>query len=191
MKNNYFDCVEKISTTSGEYSIYSLKKLEAQGIVELGRLPYSIRIFLENVLRNCDELQIVPSNVTDLAKWAPIAEERPIMPFKPARVVMQDFTGVPVLVDLAAMRSALARLGGDPGRINPMIPADLVVDHSIQVDYFGSSDALLKNINLEYQRNQERYQFLKWGKNAFQNLRIIPPHPELFIKSTWSIFPQL
>ena len=133
-----FNCIEKISTGSGTYLIYSLNKLEAQGIVELKRLPYSIRIFLENVLRNYDGSQITRSNVIDLANWTPSDRERAILPFMPARVVMQDFTGVPVLVDLAAMRSALARLGGNPNNINPMIPVDLVVDHSIQVDYFGA-----------------------------------------------------
>ena len=170
-----FNCIEKISTGSGTYLIYSLNKLEAQGIVELKRLPYSIRIFLENVLRNYDGSQITRSNVIDLANWTPSDRERAILPFMPARVVMQDFTGVPVLVDLAAMRSALARLGGNPNIVNPMIPVDLVVDHSIQVDFFRNADALAKNVNLEYTRNKERYQFLKWSERAFKNLRIIPP----------------
>ena len=175
MVKDDFNCIEKISTGSGTYSICSLKKLEAQGIVELKRIPYSIRIFLENVLRNYDGLQVTRSNVIDVAKWTPTDGNRAILPFMPARVVMQDFTGVPVLVDLAAMRSALARLGGNPNRINPMIPVDLVVDHSIQVDYYRNADALAKNVNLEYTRNKERYQFLKWSEGAFKNLRIIPP----------------
>jgi len=172
---DYFNCIDEITTSSGTYSIFSLKKLENQGFVEIKRFPYSIRIFLENVLRNCDGTQITRTEVKNLIESTIYNETKAILPFMPARVVMQDFTGVPVLVDLAAMRSALARLGGDPNLINPMIPVDLVVDHSIQVDYFGSGDALVKNVNLEYARNKERYQFLKWGESAFKNLRIIPP----------------
>jgi len=172
---DHFNCIDEILTSSGTYSIFSLKKLENQGFVEIKRFPYSTRIFLENVLRNCDGTQITRTDVKNLVDWTPENKTKAILPFMPARVVMQDFTGVPVLVDLAAMRSALARLGGDPNLINPMIPVDLVVDHSIQVDYFGSVDALVKNVNLEYARNKERYQFLKWGERAFKNLRIIPP----------------
>ena len=175
MHKDFFNCVDKLSTSSGIYSICSLKKLENQGIVDLKRFPYSIRIFLENILRNCDGSQITKEDVINLANWKLNGRGKTIFPFMPARVVMQDFTGVPVLVDLAAMRSALSRLGGDAGRINPKIPVDLVVDHSIQVDYFGSVEALRKNIHLEYERNKERYQFLKWGEKAFKNLRIIPP----------------
>jgi len=141
----------------------------------LERLPFSIRIMLESTLRQCNEIEITRQDVINLANWKARQAERPALPFQPARVIMQDFTGVPAVVDLAAMRSAMARLGGDPKKINPLVPVDLVIDHSVQVDFFASSDALMRNADLEFQRNRERYEFLHWGQRAFDNFRVVPP----------------
>jgi aconitate hydratase len=153
---------------------YSLPSLERNGIANVSHLPFSIKILLESVLRNCDGDAITEDNVMRLANWQPKGERQEI-PYKPARVVLQDFTGVPALVDLAAMRDAISELGGDPKNINPLIPCDLVIDHSVQVDYFGKANALILNEEVEFQRNAEHYQFLKWGQAAFRNLRVVPP----------------
>lgn len=155
-------------------SYYALSRLEQAGITNLSRLPYSIKILLESVLRNCDGYAITRDHVLSLANWQP-QETRQEIPYKPARVILQDFTGVPALVDLAAMRDAMKKLGGDPKKINPLIPCDLVIDHSVQVDYFGKANSLPLNEAVEFQRNAERYEFLKWGQAAFQNLRVVPP----------------
>ena len=128
------------------------------------------------MLRNCDGYVVGEEDVKNLAGWQAAAPAKVEIPFKPARVVLQDFTGVPAVVDLAAMRSAMQRLGGDPKKINPLIPVDLVIDHSVQVDRFGSSDALELNVDLEFQRNRERYEFLRWGQKAFDNFRVVPPN---------------
>jgi len=164
-----------LKTPRANYSYSRLAKLEEDGLTKLDHLPFSIRVMLESLLRLCDGVNITPQDVTNLAKWKPRSEERPTLPFKPARVVMQDFTGVPAVVDLAAMRSAMERLGGAPALINPVVPVDLVIDHSVQVDFFASPDSLLRNAELEFQRNRERYEFLRWGQNAFRNFRVIPP----------------
>ena len=132
-------------------------------------------MLLESVLRNCDGYQVTEDDVRNLAGWQPVRQAAIEVPFKPARVVLQDFTGVPAVVDLAAMRSAMKRLGGDPKRINPLVPVDLVIDHSVQVDRFGSPEALAENMALEFQRNRERYEFLRWGQKAFRNFRVVPP----------------
>ncbi len=155
-------------------SYYSLSRLEQAGLANLSRLPYSIKILLESVLRNCDGYAITREHVLSLANWQPQGTRQEI-PYKPARVILQDFTGVPALVDLAAMRDAMKMLGGDPKKINPLIPCDLVIDHSVQVDYFGKANSLALNEAVEFQRNAERYEFLKWGQAAFQNLRVVPP----------------
>lgn len=155
------------------YAIYNISTLFEKP-ADLERLPFSIRILLEALLRRCDGKHITDEDVRCLAAWQPAAERRPLA-FFPGRVIMQDFTGVPAIVDLAAMRSAMQRLGGDPARINPEVPVDLVIDHSLQVDSFGNSDALRINTDLEFSRNQERYAFLHWGQQAFKNLRVIPP----------------
>ncbi|MDD5460253.1 MAG: aconitate hydratase AcnA [Methylococcales bacterium] len=155
-------------------SYYSLSRLEQTGAANLSHLPFSIKILLESVLRNCDGYAITQEHVLSLAHWQP-QETRQEIPYKPARVILQDFTGVPALVDLAAMRDAMKKLGGDPKKINPLIPCDLVIDHSVQVDYFGKANALPLNEAVEFQRNAERYEFLKWGQAAFQNLRVVPP----------------
>ena len=157
-----------------EYVIYRLDALEKAGLTQLKRLPFSIRIVLEAALRQCNDREITREDVKNIAAWTPRAA-RPGIPLLPARVVMQDFTGVPAVVDLAAMRSAVARLGGNPKKINPLVPVDLVIDHSIQVDFFATADALNRNTEMEFLRNKERYEFLKWGQKAFSNFRVVPP----------------
>src|SRR5579884_4307708 len=154
---------------------YSLPKLEAAGIGAISRLPVSVRIVLESVLRNVDGKKISEDDVKTLANWKPNAERTEEIPFMVARVLLQDFTGVPLLVDLAAMRSAAARLGKDAGIIEPLVPVDLVVDHSVQVDYAEVPDALQRNMEIEFKRNRARYQFLKWGMQAFNGFRVVPP----------------
>jgi aconitate hydratase len=175
MNPDYFGAraVTKVGDTS--YTIYRLSKLEQDGLVKLDRLPFSIRIMLESILRQCNEKEITRQDVINLAQWGPKINQRKVLPYRPARVIMQDFTGVPAVVDLAAMRAAVARLGGDPRAINPLVPVDLVIDHSFQVDFFASTDALRKNAELEFQRNRERYEFLHWGQKAFGNFRVVPP----------------
>ncbi|MFI5064966.1 MAG: aconitase family protein, partial [Streptosporangiales bacterium] len=140
-----------------------------------GRLPFSLKVLLENLLRNEDGRMVTAGQIQALAGWDPAAEPSAEIAFTPARVLMQDFTGVPCIVDLAAMREAMAVLGGDPARINPLRPAELIIDHSVIADYFGRPGALERNIELEYLRNRERYQFLRWGQGAFRGLRVVPP----------------
>ena len=159
----------------GPVQYFRLAALEEQGIGQLSTLPFSIKILLEAALRNNNGFEVTDNDVVNLAQWAPIADQMVEMPFKPARVVLQDFTGVPSLVDLAALRSAMVRMGGDPEKIQPAIPVDLVIDHSVQVDSFGSREALRINAEIEFQRNQERYEFLRWVQGAFKNFRVVPP----------------
>jgi aconitate hydratase len=175
MSRDSFQARAILKTSYGDHIIYRLDRLEEEGFTRLDRLPFSIRIMLESLLRQCNGREITRQDVVNLAGWTPIAGERPSLPFRPARVIMQDFTGVPAVVDLAAMRSAVARMGGDPGKINPLVPVDLVIDHSVQVDFFATADALQRNADLEFQRNRERYEFLRWGKEAFNNFRVVPP----------------
>ena len=156
-----------------EHQIASLKKLENEG-KKISRLPFSIRILLENVLRNHDGFAITDEHLDTLINWDPKRTDKEV-PFKPARVLMQDFTGVPAIVDIASIRAEVIRKGGDGSRINPAIPVDLVIDHSVQVDYFGTDYAYLRNVELEYQRNAERYQLLKWGQQALNNFTVVPP----------------
>jgi aconitate hydratase len=154
---------------------YRLDQLQKDGIANVDRLPFSIKVLLETVLRTCDGFLVNPEDVVNLANWQAVDEKRTELPFKPGRVILQDFTGLPVVVDLAAMRAAMARLGGDPKKINPQVPVDLVIDHSVQVDTFGSAAALFFNAEREFERNRERYEFLKWGKEAFDKFRVVPP----------------
>ena len=174
--NDPFCALEKFSPGSGlEGWFYSLPKLGTAGLGNIARLPVSIRIVLESVLRNCDGRKVREQDVRTLAGWnakRPAEEE---IPFVVARIVLQDFTGVPLLVDLAAMRNAMAAAGKDPALIEPLVPVDLVVDHSVQVDFFGSAEALRLNLEMEFRRNRERYQFLKWGQQAFQTFGVVPP----------------
>ncbi|MCX8156927.1 MAG: aconitate hydratase AcnA [Verrucomicrobiae bacterium] len=155
--------------------LYSLPALEQAGVGRISRLPVSLRLVLEAVLRHCDGRRVTEQNVRDLANWQPQAPRTAEIPFVVARIVLQDFTGVPLLVDLAAMRSAMARMGRDPKRIEPLVPVDLVVDHSVQVDFAGTPDAFARNLELEFQRNRERYQLLKWGMQAFKTFKVVPP----------------
>jgi aconitate hydratase len=175
MPNDAFLARRRLATQAGEMTIFRLTALEQAGLTQLDRLPFSIRLLLESVLRQVDEQRIRSQDVRAVAAWAPGLTDRPEIPFLPARVLMQDFTGVPAVVDLAAMRAALARFGGDPRQINPRLPVDLVIDHSLQVDFFASGEALRRNADLEFQRNQERYRFLRWGQEAFANFRVVPP----------------
>ena len=175
MPNDAFLARRRLATQAGEMTIFGLTALEQAGLTQLDRLPFSIRLLLESVLRQVDEQRIRSQDVRAVAAWAPGLIDRPEIPFLPARVLMQDFTGVPAVVDLAAMRAALARFGGDPRQINPRLPVDLVIDHSLQVDFFASGEALRRNADLEFQRNQERYRFLRWGQEAFANFRVVPP----------------
>ncbi len=174
MKNDFFKSRDTLTTTHGDYVIFRLDALEKAGLVNLGKLPFSVRVMLEAALRQCNDVEITQQDVRNIAAWKPQGE-RPGIPFLPARVVMQDFTGVPAVVDLAAMRAAVARLGGDPKTINPLVPVDLVIDHSVQVDFFATSDSVNRNAEIEFQRNGERYEFLKWGQHAFKNFRVVPP----------------
>ncbi len=164
-----------LRTKGGEVDVYRLDALAKQGIAGVDRLPYTIKILLESVLRNVDGLAVTFEDVRSLASWQPSAEQRGEVPFKPARVILQDFTGVPAIVDLAAMRDAMRAMGGDPRHINPLLPVDLVIDHSVQIDQFGSAAALGVNAEIEFQRNRQRYEFLKWGQGAFDNFRVVPP----------------
>ena len=170
-----FSARDTFETGSGPAGIYRLSKLQDAGIGQIDRLPYSIRVLLEAVLRNCDGYVVGEEDVKNLATWEAGNVAQVEIPHKPARVVLQDFTGVPAVVDLAAMRAAMQRLGGDPKKINPLIPVDLVIDHSVQVDAFGSLNAIDLNVDLEFQRNKERYEFLRWGQSAFSNFRVVPP----------------
>ena len=156
-----------------DYAFYRLNSLRS--IANIDRLPFSIKVLLEAVLRTTDGYEVMPEDVERLARWSPQMSDSFEIPFKPGRVILQDFTGVPAVVDLAAMRAAMSRLGGNPDRINPIVPVDLVIDHSVQVDQFGSAFALFYNAEREFERNRERYEFLKWGQAAFENFRVVPP----------------
>src|SRR5450432_4270310 len=156
-------------------NFYSLPALEAAGIGPIAKLPVSIRIVLESVLRNCDGKKVSEANVKELANWKPTESRTAEIPFVVARIVLQDFTGVPLLVDLAAMRTAVEKLGKNPKIIEPLVPVDLVVDHSVQVDFAGAADSMARNLDLEFTRNRERYQFLKWGMQAFDTFKVVPP----------------
>ena len=174
--NDEFKTLRKFDAGQGrEAFFYSLPALEEQGVGKISRLPVSIRIVLESVLRNCDGQKVRRKDVEALANWKAKAPANEEIPFVVARIVLQDFTGVPLVVDLAAMRSAVKQLGRDPKIIEPLVPVDLVVDHSVQVDFFGSTRALELNLDMEFKRNRERYQFLKWGQQAFKTFQLIPP----------------
>jgi len=170
-----FKVKQQLNTKSGTYTIYSLAMLEDSISTDISRLPLSLKILLESLLRNCDDFEITHDDIVNLAQWRAAKPAQVEIPFKPARVILQDFTGVPTLVDLAAMRSALKRMGGDPTAIEPVIPSELVIDHSIQVDYYGHPGALGDNLKVEFERNLERYEFLKWGQQAFAKFRVVPP----------------
>lgn len=173
--SNNLDTLSDLTVGDKTYKIYSLAKLESRYGASISKLPFSIRILLENVLRNFDGETVTEGHVESLANWDPSNAEAREIPYNPARVILQDFTGVPCVVDLAAMRSVVEKKGGDPSLVNPIVPVDLVIDHSVQVDYFASGDAFGKNVEIEYERNRERYTFLKWAQGSFDNFRVVPP----------------
>ena len=174
-RKNSFATLSQVQLGGDQVHLHSLRALEQTGFPRVARLPYSLKILLENLLRCEDGRLVTPGDIEALARWDPEAKVRHEIAFTPARVLLQDFTGVPAVVDLAAMRDGVARLGGDPGRVNPLQPVELVIDHSVQVDHFGTPDAFRLNAELEFARNRERYAFLRWGQNAFRNFRVVPP----------------
>lgn len=165
-------CKSSLTSGGNDYDFFDLNKLEDERYT---KLPFSVRVLLESVIRNCDGFQVSKKDAETLLNWNETQHKGIEFPFRPARTLLQDFTGVPAVTDFAAMRDAVSRLGGDPSKINPLTPADMVIDHSIQVDHFRNEEALKKNMDLEFERNKERFQFLKWGSQAFKNLQIIPP----------------
>lgn len=173
--NDEFGARAELESSGGNGAIYRIQKLEEDGIADVSRLPFSIKILLEAALRQCDGFEITREDVERIARWSPETAGKEEIPFKPARVVMQDFTGVPAVVDLAVMRDAVVGLGGDPKKVNPLIPVDLVIDHSVQVDHYGLRKALELNTAREFERNRERYEFLRWGQESFDNFRVVPP----------------
>src|SRR5919201_734694 len=176
MPHNLFNTLQSFNPTSGQSGqFYSLPQLEKKGVGPVSKLPVSIRVVLESVLRNFDGNKITEEDVRAVANWKPNEERAEEVPFVVARVLLQDFTGVPLLVDLAAMRSAVTRLNKNPGIIEPLVPVDLVIDHSVQVDFSSSGDAFRKNMEMEFKRNNSRYQFLKWGTQAFDGFNVVPP----------------
>ncbi|MDQ1697189.1 MAG: aconitate hydratase, partial [Frankiaceae bacterium] len=170
MSNDSFGAKATLSVGEHDVTIYRLDAVEGSD-----RLPYSLKVLLENLLRNEDGHNVTAEQVRSLASWNPDGEPDAEIQFTPARVVMQDFTGVPCVVDLAAMREAMQALGGDAKKINPLVPTELVIDHSVIVDVFGAPEAFEKNATLEFERNKERYQFLRWGQNAFEGFVVVPP----------------
>src|SRR6266566_8130867 len=176
MKHNLFNALQQFRTASGVTGqYYSLPALEKAGLGKISRLPVSIRIVLESILRNCDGKKVTEEHIRELSGWKPGVARTDEIPFVVARVVLQDFTGVPLLCDLAAMRGVAQRMGKNPKLIEPLVPVDLVVDHSVQVDHYGAKDSLDLNQKLEFKRNEERYQFMKWGMQAFDSFKVVPP----------------
>src|SRR5690554_3219741 len=176
MSHDPFNTLRRFKTASGEEAAYhSLPALEEAGVGNISRLPVSLRIVLESVLRNCDGRKVTEDHVRELAAWQANEARTREIPFMVARVVLQDFTGVPLLCDLAAMRNVAEEMGKPAKAIEPLVPVDLVVDHSVMVDFYNSPDALEKNMAMEFKRNGERYQFLKWGMQAFDTFKVVPP----------------
>src|SRR3954447_10273877 len=170
MSVNSFGAKATLQVGDESYQIFRLDALEGSD-----SLPYSLKILLENLLRTEDGANIIADDIRALAGWDPNAEPSKEIQFTPARVIMQDFTGVPCVVDLATMREAMEQMGGDPSKINPLAPAELVIDHSVIADVFGTADAFVRNVEIEYGRNHERYQFLRWGQTAFDDFKVVPP----------------
>jgi aconitate hydratase len=170
------DFITKVDVRGKNYDLFDINKLEEKGIARVSKLPFSIKILVENLLRNLDGRVVREADLLNIANWEKRYDTPREIPYHPARVLMQDFTGVPAVVDLAAMRDAVKKLGGDPTKINPLVPVDLVVDHSVQVDFFGTSDALARNVAKEYERNSERYALLKWAQKSFDNFNVVPPN---------------
>src|SRR5438067_9253335 len=173
MSDDSFGVRDTLEVAGKEYEIFRLDALQSR--YDVARLPYSIKVLLENSLRLEDGSSVTSDHIETIATWDAAAEPSAEIPFQPARVLMQDFTGVPALVDLAAMRDAMEELGGNPETINPLVPVDLIIDHSVQVDAFGNPRAFDINADRDYERNGERYAFLRWGQQAFANFRVVPP----------------
>ena len=173
--NDSFGARASLQTPSGEFTYYRLAALKEQGVVDIDRLPFSIRILLENALRQSDGGVADRSDVETVASWTAASTPDKEIPYLPGRVVLQDFTGIPTVVDLASMRDTVAESGGDPSVVNPIIRTALVIDHSVQVDYFATEGALAMNIEREFERNTERYLLLRWAQQAFDNFRVVPP----------------
>src|SRR5215471_18377328 len=170
-----FKCQKTLKVGGKTYVYYSLPAAEKNGLKGISKLPYSMKVLLENLLRNEDGRSVKKEDIEAVAKWLKKRKVEHEISFRPARVLMQDFTGVPAVVDLAAMRDAMTKLGANPEKINPLNPVDLVIDHSVMVDYFGTNKAFGENVEREYERNMERYRFLRWGSSAFNNFRVVPP----------------
>jgi len=170
-----FKCRKTLTVGSKTYEYFSLPDAEKNGLPGISQLPFSLKVLLENLLRYEDGRSVKADDIRAMAEWLKTKTSKAEIAYRPARVLLQDFTGVPCVVDLAAMRDAMATMGGDPAKINPLVPVDLVIDHSVQVDYFGSPQAFEKNVEIEYQRNKERYEFLRWGGSAFNNFKVVPP----------------
>ncbi|MCK5200595.1 MAG: aconitate hydratase, partial [Spirochaetales bacterium] len=173
--HNPMGTYKELDLASQKIGYFSLNELEKSGLGPVSKLPFSLKILLESLLRNLDGYMITEEDIRALCSWDPKSVPDRVIAFKPARVILQDFTGVPSVVDLAALRSAMSRLGNDPSKINPLIPVDLVIDHSLQVDNYGTESALKLNLDNEFKQNFERYQFLKWGQSALKNFRVVPP----------------
>ncbi|HZD25123.1 MAG TPA: aconitase family protein, partial [Alphaproteobacteria bacterium] len=164
-----------LDVDGSEYDYYSIAAAQDAGLGDVSRLPFSLKVLLENLLRHEDGRSVTVDDAKAIAAWLNQRSSEHEIAYRPARVLMQDFTGVPAVVDLAAMRQAMVEMGGDPKKINPLSPVDLVIDHSVMVDFFGSAEAMRRNIDLEFQRNGERYAFLRWGQKAFANFKVVPP----------------
>jgi aconitate hydratase len=170
-----FKCLRPLKVGSKTYAYYSLPAAEKNGLKGISRLPFSLKVLLENLLRFEDGRSVSKDDILAVAQWLKTKTSDRELAFRPARVLMQDFTGVPAVVDLAAMRDATAKLGADPQKINPLVPVDLVIDHSVAVNFFAQRDAFKRNVEEEYKQNQERYRFLKWAQSSFENFRVVPP----------------
>src|ERR1700756_3012570 len=170
-----FKCARPLKVGSKTYAYYSLPAAEKNGLKGISRLPFSLKVLLENMLRNEDGRTVTKEDIQAFAQWLKTKTSEREIPFRPARVLMQDFTGVPAVVDLAAMRDAMEHLGGNAKKINPLVPVDLVIDHSVAVNFFGHRDSFKRNVEEEYKQNQERYRFLKWAQLSFENFRVVPP----------------
>ncbi len=170
-----FKCKKTLTAGGKTYTYYSIPEAEKNGLEGVSRLPFSLKVVLENLLRFEDGRTVTKADILACAEWLKTRKSDHEISYRPARVLMQDFTGVPAVVDLAAMRDAAVKLGGDPEKVNPLVPVDLVIDHSVMIDYFGTKDAFRQNVELEYERNRERYEFLRWGQSAFNNFRAVPP----------------
>ena len=171
-----FKCRKTLSVGGAQYTYFDLREAEKNGLEGISRLPFSMKVLLENLLRNEDGRSVTKEAIAAVAGWLSDRGSAGVeIAYRPARVLMQDFTGVPAVVDLAAMRDAMVSLGGDPQKINPLVPVDLVIDHSVMVDAFGGPGAFKANVQREFERNRERYEFLRWGAGAFRNFRVVPP----------------